>query len=151
MRSFFQISFLAVFILIFFNQNIDACDYNIPPLRKQFRDSKNVFIGEIIEISDTPQNLKNSKERAVGGIVKFRIQKSWKGTKDKEISLLSDLILMPCDGNPFEYFKKGEKYLIFSEKDYAAYILSTKLEFAADKIKRLDDFWFRIWARIYPF
>ncbi len=151
MKKIFQFSILLILALVVFSQNINACDYNIPSLRKQFRDSKNVFVGEILDISDAPKESKSSKKRLVSAMVKFRIEKSWKGTKDKEISLLSDLLLMPCDGNPFEYFEKGEKYLIFSEKDYVYYILSTKLKFADDKIRKLDSFWFRTSAKINPF
>ncbi len=107
--------FLAIFSFVFFLQTTDACTITVPPLRKEFRDSKNVFGGEIINISDAPGKY-DKKEKIIGGIVKFKIEKVWKGTKESEISLLSAIIDSGCGGSPIDCFRKGEKYLIFAEK-----------------------------------
>lgn len=137
-------------ITLFLFEIDNACSISSPPLRKQFRQSANVFMGEVLDITETPKDYKDKKKRFIGGIVKFKIEKSWKGTKETEISLLSDIINTGCGEKP-QYFTKGEKYLVFTEKDYVYFYESSKLAYSNDKIKKLDDFGFRLWARIYPF
>jgi hypothetical protein len=155
MRITVLVLFLAIFSFVFFLQTANACSITVPPLRKEFRDSTDVFIGEVVEISDAPQNYKDKKERFIGGIVKFKIEKRWKGVKASEVSLLSDIIDTTCGGgvggNLIDYFRKGEKYLIFAEKDYVHFYKSSKLEDSESEIRRLNDFGFRLWTRIYPF
>jgi hypothetical protein len=154
MNNAFKIFSIFVLVVIFGASSVNACSVDFPSLREQFRASKHIFVGELLEISDAPQNLKISKEKSVGGVVKFRIQKRWKGAKEAEISLLSDLITSGCGGGEerkISYFEKGKKYLIFARKDYVYFYEATELARAGEKIKRLDDSGFRAWARIYPF
>ncbi|HEX8735775.1 MAG TPA: hypothetical protein VF721_10655 [Pyrinomonadaceae bacterium] len=152
MNNAFKIFSIFVLVVIFGASSVNACSVDFPSLREQFRYSKHVFVGELLEISDAPQNLQNSKERLVGGVVKFRIQKRWKGAKEAEISLLSDMINSGCGGqDKLSYFEKGKKYLIFARKDYVYFYEATEFDKAGEKIKRLDDSGFRAWARIYPF
>ncbi len=150
MKKYFQFSICLLFTIGFFWQSANACTIVIPPLRKEFRHSANVFVGEVIDISVVPKDFKDKKDRLVGGTVKFRIEKSWKGGKKSEISLLSDIVDTACGGQ-LSYFRTGEKYLVFAEKDYVNFYKASKLENSNDKIKRLNDFGFRFWASIYPF
>lgn len=150
MNKGFKIFPILILVVILGVNSVNACTIIIPSLREQFRESKHVFVGELLEISDAPQNLQNSKERIISGVVKFRIQKRWKGAKETEISLLSDIFDSGC-GNKLSHFEKGKKYLVFARKDYAYFFEATEFAKAGEKIKRLDDFGFRAWARIYPF
>lgn len=150
MNRAFKIFPVFILVVVFGVNSVSACTIIIPSLREQFRESKHVFVGELLEISDAPQNLKNSKERFINGGVKFRIEKRWKGAKEAEISLLSDIIDSGC-GNKLSHFEKDKKYLIFAQKDYVYFFEATEFARAGEKIKRLNDSGFRAWARIYPF
>ncbi len=75
MNKYFQVISIFILVLLFCLQKTNACSITLPPLRKEFRDSKNVFTGEVSDISHAPKNLKESKGKIIGGIVKFKIQK----------------------------------------------------------------------------
>jgi hypothetical protein len=151
MNRAFKIFPILILVMIFGAGSVNACSIDLPSLREQFRESKHVFVGEILEISDAPEKLRKSKERIINGAVRFRIQKRWKGAKETEISLLSDVVDFGCGGSVGNKLVKGEKYLIFARKDYVYFFEATKIADAGDKMKRLDDFGFRAWSRIYPF
>jgi len=127
-----------------------GCSVDFPSLREEFRGARHVFVAQVVDIQDPPRALVGAKEKGIFGVVKFEIEKSWKGTKAKEIALFSNVGGSVCPGD-FDYFKKGEKYLVFADRDYVDYTSTKRLEWAKDKMRRLDGFWFRTWARIYPF
>lgn len=127
-----------------------SCSVDIPPLRKDFRWAKKVFLAEVVDVLEPTSDITRTKDRQISGLVKIKVEKGWKGTKASEVSLLSDVGGSICPGD-FDFFKKGERYLIFAENDYVSYTMATKFQNAAEKIKRLNNPWFRVWARIYPF
>lgn len=149
---------LILFFVTFSFENIIACTVNIEPLRKTFRQSKNVFVGEIISVEpvnekDLPKNLKEYKYLSK---LTFKVDKSWKG-KNKRVVVYSYPF---CNCPMREYnFSAGKKFLVFADKNsYYDVCNLSNIEFSSDRnnnsqeiIKRLDSFWFRTWARIYPF
>jgi hypothetical protein len=140
-------------VTAFCSQVVSACSFDTVPLRKRFRAARNVVIAEVLEISDAPKNLTDAEKLNTFGSIKFKVLKSWKGTKQSQITLLSDIGCTPaCD--IFRYFEKGKKYLMFTDANYVSYCATDDAENNIVKkrqIKKLDDFWFRTWARIYPF
>ena len=149
---------LAIFLLFFSFENSSACTVNIEPLRKTFRHSKNVFVGEIISVADANEEElpKKLKEFKYLSRLTFKVDRSWKGN-DKQVIVYS---LPFCDCPMRQYnFSVGEKFLVFADRNsnYDVCNLSNiqlsldRNKNSQDIIKRLDKFWFRTWARIYPF
>ena len=91
-----------------------ACSCEPPSQTKVFASSSAVFIGEVIEISDSSVPLFADYKPAPKSsyAVKFRVLEYWKGVKGSEITVHSDLGGFPC--NQFA-FSKGEKYLVYAE------------------------------------
>jgi hypothetical protein len=128
-----------------------ACSVTISPLRKDFRWADTIFVGEVTDILDKPDGIYGTERYPVFGIVKFRVEKSWKGSNEDELTIPSDVAGGRYCPDDFDSFKKGEKYLVFAKRNYVPFGMSTKLQFAEDKLRRLDSFWFRTWARVYPY
>jgi hypothetical protein len=165
-REFGAFALLVLFFLSGIN-SIKACLPNVESFRKVFRHSKQVFVGEIIEVGwvkkeELPQNLQEATE----GLAKitFKIDRSWKGKNVAQEVLYSKLFCTCPDRT--NYFTKGKKFLVFSDKQSyfdACSLLNAQVDpaeipvdsweakFVKNKIDRLDDFWFRLWAKIYPF
>lgn len=158
MSRVFQALFVFVFALTFCFQNAVACTVDIEPLRKTYRQSKNVFLGEIISIEsvdkeELPEKLKEFKYLEK---LTFKVNKSWKGN-NKQVVVYSSPI---CNCPMREYdFSIGRKFLVFDDKSSNFDICNlSNIELITDKnkdsqkiIKRLDNFSFRLWAKIYPF
>lgn len=138
-----------VFFLMAGNYAVRSCEIDYPPLRKEFRTSKYVFVGKVIAINDPTGSAPKPKDRQIHGTITFHVDQSWKGGKATEVSLYSNVGASGC--GPFDYFRKDETYLVFAENSYVHFLSATKLDQAKNKIKRLDDFWFRTWARVFPF
>jgi hypothetical protein len=158
MKRLFQIIIVFALIFLISFETVNACTVHIVPLRKDYQQSKNVFLGEIIstervENEELPEKLKGSKylEKLI-----FKVHKSWKGNKMEVIVYSSSF----CDYPMRQYdFSVGEKFLVFADKNSHFDICgSSNFQISKDKnknseeiIKRLDSFGFRLWARIYLF
>lgn len=151
----------AILIILLLSDAVFACSVIISGLRTEFRRSKNIFVGEIVIGNETnepkiPEKLKekwNTLEK-----VRFKIIQSWKGQSSGEI----DLFLSPlCDcPNRMLLPEDDSKILVFTDKDgvldacnmYVGNIDDVRRKEEIDKtIKKLNSFWFRTWARAYPF
>ena len=113
MRFTFAAAFLIV-LIISAAPTLFACSCDPPSQNKVFAFSAAVFLGEVLEISDSAVPLfKGYKEAPKSSYaVRFRVIQYWKGPKGSEIVVHSDLGGLPC--NQFA-FKKGEKYLVYAE------------------------------------
>lgn len=101
-----------------------------------------IFIGEVVEIveplsSDTTGPLPRDFY-----ILKFKVEKAWKGVKAQEVSVLSD------HGRhqfAFPAVRKGEKYLVYAEHPYSpegpekAWLIITNCTRTMPLIKANDD------------
>jgi hypothetical protein len=76
-----------------------SCEPIIP--RHPFRDSKIVFSGELVEITETNDRCLN--------VIKFKIDRYWKGNVTEYVSVQTPTTL--CCGYGF---KDGEKYLVYA-------------------------------------
>lgn len=164
---------LFVLIAISF-ESVLACTIEITPLRKNFRQAKEVYVGEIISVqkksdSEIPKDFgsygANYKEIYQ---IHLKIIKSWKSVNKNKQAILYSTDFCGCPYRKYS-FKVGDKMLAFTYKYqefdicnlYSAHLesrfveennISTSyLEEAQKTIKKLDSFGFRLWARIYPF
>ena len=128
-----------------------ACDIDGPSLRKEFRRASDVFVGRLLQITDTPKWANLTGEKPAVAFVTFRVKDRWKGAKQDELVLTTDLIDMGCDGSPMRQFERDVTYLISSKKGYTYFREARVVASATGEIRKLDDVWFRTWARIYPF
>src|SRR5467141_1830017 len=113
MRFTFAAAFLIV-LSICAAPTLFACSCDPPSQNKVFASSAAVFIGEVLDISDSTVPLfKGYKEAPKSSYaVRFRVIQYWKGANGSQIVVHSDLGGLPC--NQFA-FKKGEKYLVYAE------------------------------------
>jgi hypothetical protein len=87
-----------------------ACSCDPPAPQKLFREAHAVFVGEVIDISESSVPLGKGFP-GVSYSVTFKISKYWKGVKGSEITVHSDLGSLEC--HQFA-FRKGEKYLVYA-------------------------------------
>lgn len=156
--------FAAILVLAFSLcvETAYGCVAVVSGLRKQFRESSVIFEGQLIDFeerssTDIPAELQKDWETLAP--VRFKIEKSWKGQRSGELVLYMNPI---CDC-PARYLlpKKGDTLLVFADKNRVVdscnygYVLEMKNKKQAEEAKsvmdQLDSFWFRTWARIYPF
>jgi hypothetical protein len=142
---------VAGMVLLFFPSYAAACDIDGPSFRQEFRRASDVFVGQLVQITDTPKGSNLSGKKPAVAFVTFRVEDRWKGAKNNEIVLTTDLISMGCDGAPMRQFERDHTYLIFSKKGYTHFREARLVANANAEIKKLDDVWFRTWARILPF
>jgi hypothetical protein len=167
MKPVFRLFIAAIFISLFSFQNISACSIYIPPLRKEFRKAKAVFAGKILKIEDyyvpteaekqdipehwTTGSLKNAN---IFSRVTIEIKNKWKGRlPGKKTFVAVSYWGCGCPGDQ-DRFKEGEEYVLFIENKNFITVCDSwreKVDGKEKLIKKLDDFRFRSWARIYPF
>lgn len=160
--------------LIFCSQTVFSCTIVIPSFRKTYRESKSVFIGEVLKIEEyydvagkerqisedwleTNDILKKASPQFKGlfSKVTFEIKNRWKGNLSKQEDFIAVAFYdCGCPDNGVDRFEIGKEYLVMaSGKNFAA-ICDSKVadsDWAKTDIKRLNKFWFRVWATIYPF
>jgi hypothetical protein len=163
MKRFFSVLALLLSISLPAYRSVIACTVNIESFRKNFRHSKQVFLGEIVAIDqvkteELPKEIREAhQDYKFLSKITFNVEHSWKGDRKKQITAYSTMFCT-CP-NRFDYFSIGEKYLVFLDKN--AYFDSCNLnnskadstddEIFKGMVRRLDRFWFRTWARTYPF
>src|SRR5687768_12554754 len=153
--------FCAVVLISSCAIDVNACTIQVVGLRDEFRRSKNIFIGEVVSVDMVPKNRLprrlaenwNSLER-----ITLRIKRSWKGEKNGTIEVVSNSVC-ECPMRSL-IFERGKEFIIFADRDNFADACSMRnFDTAHERYKdnlgsdlrRLDKFWFRSWARIYPF
>ncbi len=158
---------LVVLILLSNLQIIYACTISIPPLRKEFRTAKSVFAGKVLKIEnsylptegekqDIPENWTEGslKNLNVFSKVTFEIKNEWKGNQpDKKTFIAVSYWSCGCPGDQ-DKFEENEEYIIFAERKNFITVCDgwrEKLDGKSRLTKRLDKFWFRTWASVFPF
>jgi hypothetical protein len=138
MKIRFIVAFAAVFsaIVIFLSSNFQATESagfinsrcGVSPFRSAYRQSKVIFVGEVVGEEKDGDNK----------IIKFEVKEYWKGANTKNIEI-----------NVYEttryqaFFKKGEKYLIYTTagEDGKLYVSkcsrSTDFANAAEDLRKL--------------
>ena len=167
MKRFFFCPIFMILIFLSNLQSVNACSLSIPPLRKEFRTAKSVFVGKILKIENSyvpndrekqniPENWKEGslKNLDIFSKVTFEIKNEWKGNLPAEKTFIAVSYWdCGCPGDQ-DKFEENEEYILFAnERNFITVCDSfrEKLDGKAHLTKRLDKFWFRTWARIYPF
>ncbi len=148
MKFFWQIS-LSLILLLFCVSSALACSCDEINYRREFAKAKAVFIGEALEYRENP----NVKQDGLL-IVRFKVEKSWKGAKQSEIILPTRMGLV-CGF----YVEPGKKYLVYAygKEMYIPTVCSasntnvTGNLYESKQIKQLKSSWFRFLSRIFPF
>jgi hypothetical protein len=157
-----KIAIAVLLILLTLAEPSFGCTVTMRGLRKEFRSASQVFVGEFVRFEDgerdkVPADLAEKWESL--GKATFRIRKSWKGHSSGEISLFVNVL---CDC-PMRYLlpASGDEMLVFADKDgvidscnfqYVIQVEEEKKKVEAKIVTdKLNSFWFRTWARIYPF
>lgn len=153
----------VVLTSVFSFQNAFACSIEIPPLRKQFRKAKTVFVGSVEsvakytpstqELLSVPEGWKDWKDFSR---IKFKVINAWKGaSKKQELEYIAVAhYFCGCPGRPLDEFKPGREYLIVARERKFVPVCESKdaeKDWVKNEIKSLDGFWFRAWATVYPF
>lgn len=136
--------------------------------RKEFRQADAVFAGQVIDISEdksfVPPKLSDSKlsretlarlQKMVDSqkryIVRFKVERKFKGVEGKEITLYTFQSVSPCSGIAFT---EGEKYLIYAYRkeegitDGGLCSRTRKLDETSKEYRELNSFWFRFRTRL---
>ncbi len=168
MKQIYWFLILFVFLLTLTFQPLNACSINISPLRKEFRAANAVFVGKVLKIEDyyTPTEREKKeipddwtsgsmKDLKIFSKVTFAVQNKWKGNlSGKKEYVAVAYWSCGCPGVELDRFNVDVEYLIFASRKNFITVCDSfreKIEDKAKLIKKLDSFWFRTWARIYPF
>ena len=125
-----------------------SCSCGDIPQRKVFRGSRAVFLGEFVESFPS-----NDKDFLLA--VKFKVIKQWKGKKKPEQVLLWGFDIPGMCGDL--KLEKGERYLIYADREknnltvHADCGRSSHVKYAEGDVRKLNNFFYRLAYRIYPF
>ena len=145
---------VVVGILTSSAQIVYSCTCSAANQRRSFKDAAVVFIGRVIEIRELKEDAPYKGGFPVALKVRLKVEKSWKGKKQPEITVLSQQYTGWCGGFNF---KVGERYLLYAyteDKWLIAHSVCTRsspLAQASDQVNNLNNFWYRLFARMYPF
>jgi hypothetical protein len=163
MKKNFRIFAALVSALIFCFQTVNACTIAVPSIKKEFRKAESIFIGKVVKVTDEhspsekeaasiPENWEHWKWFSN---VTFEIKNKWKGNVSGTREFVAVAIYdCGCPGGEIDAFKAGKEFLVFADgKNFVSICDSYKPddEWAKIRFKKLDSFWFRAWAQIYPF
>lgn len=157
------ILFTAISLFLLSAKLINACEIVVIQERKEFRNAKRVFVGEIVSVKRVEDSVlvkKMNSESRFLDLIKFKIERSWKGQKTKFIDVYVEPYCL-CPYRDFN-FKTGQKFLVSVNKYSFASSCDTlfieadsdnaaRKKYFTEWTERLDSFWFRTWASVYPF
>lgn len=129
-----------------------ACSCADPSVREKFRAADSVFVGSLIEI--TPTDTAGDFPSAAH-LVKFKVEKRWKGARTSVIVAVANYDRPGWCGDLS--LTAGERYLIYADRQEGRFVVQTdcgpnrNVKNAPEEIKRLNGFWFRLFARLHPY
>ena len=99
-------------LLMLWAPSANACTCTIPEVKDALNRANAVFMGKVKEIIEPKKSRTTSSPESKFYIIKFEVEKTWKGASLAEFSVLS------AQGNGcFAYprVKKGERYVVFAD------------------------------------
>jgi hypothetical protein len=167
MKHLIQAVFLFGFLILSANVTYSCTCLQISH-RKEFRQTDVIFAGQVIGISEdksfAPPKLNDSKlsretlarlQRVVDSqkryIVRFKVERKFKGGGGKEITLYAFQSDHPCSGVAFT---ESERYLIYANRkegsltDGGLCSRTRKLDETSKEYRELNSFWFRFKSRV---
>jgi hypothetical protein len=145
---------VAAVLLCLSAREAPACSCGEFSVRQKFRSSDAVFVGRVVEL--TPFGPTKEFPLAMH-LVRFEVERRWKGARGREVTAVADFDSPGMCGDL--KLEVGGRYLIYapSEKGRLRVYadcgpnLDLKWKEAAGEMKRLDSFWLRAKARLYPY
>jgi hypothetical protein len=125
-----------------------SCSCADIPQRRVFRASRAVFLGEFVESFP-------SADKDFLRAVKFKVIKQWKGQKKPNQVLLWGFDIPGMCGDL--KLETGERYLIYADREKNDLIVhadcgrSSHVKYAEEDVRKLNNFFYRLAYRIYPF
>lgn len=152
-RRFFQIFILSLLFAVSVS-DVFACSCGEFSVRQKLRMADAIFAGEIIET--TPYFEEVNKQILANKVI-FKVEKQWKGKKNPEIPIFVTFDSPGWCGDM--NLAKGERYLIYAFREKDKLIthadcgpnLSMKWEGTKKELAKLNDFWYRLFSRFYPY
>jgi len=142
---------LALTLLMFSASIAYSCSCADPSIREKFRAADLVFVGRVIDFKDAPP----LKDSIFVYSVTLKVEKIWKGTRKPEITVLWAFDRPGwCNDLPLI---KDERYLIYTGREKEGYGVYPDCgpnyfaKYHTEEIKKLNGFWFRLFARLFPF
>lgn len=144
---------LALFSMAaFFMLDAYACDENISSLKERYRKAESIFVGTVESLEAYPKGRNWTLDGFNAYTVRFKTTKTWKGGED---SAREYVVMEASCGCPDMsiMFKQEKEYLVFApEEDLViCNAVATDTKRAEEEMKKLNRFWFRTWATVFPF
>ena len=154
MKAIFQISIF--FILLMSGSLLAyACSCADISQRGRFRESKAVFLGEVLEYKERTGIETNEDLKYFPYQVTFKVEKQWKGKRQSQIMALADFDSPGWCGDLD--LSIGKRILIYAPSKHGQLIIyrdcgpNIPTEYAKDEIKNLSNFFFRAYTFFYPY
>ncbi len=143
---------LAALLLCFCGGEALACSCADFSVRRKFRDADAVFVGRVVELA--PAEPSEDFPLAMY-LVRFEVERRWKGAKGREVEAVADFDRKGWCGDL--NLAVGERFLIYAPREKGRLRVradcgpNMNAAHAAEEVRRLDSFWFRAKARLYPY
>jgi hypothetical protein len=167
MKSMIRALFIFSFLILSANVAYPCTCLQISH-RKEFRQAAAIFAGQVLGISEdksfVPPKLNDSKisrealarfQKMIDSqkryVVRFLVEKKFKGVGGKEITLYTYQSDGPCSGI---VFTEGERYLIYANRneegltDGGLCSRTRKLDETSKEYRELNSFWFQVRSRL---
>src|ERR1700720_516093 len=102
-----------------------ACFCVVPDVPDAFERASAVFVGKVTDIIPPRTHDKNGSLTARSYVIKFKVERSWKGVSSQEVSVLSVQGGFECFSYPAVYI--GEKYLVYADPLHSDSVLEKGL------------------------
>ncbi len=149
--------FSILFVLLTFGSSLAyACSCADPSVRQKFRDSDAVFVGEVTEFKERPEDKTEDEDlKYFFYRVTFKVEKQWKGKRQSQIAALASFDV-PGMCNDLD-LSVGKRILVFAPREHGQLLIyrecgpSRSADYAKDEIKKLGDFFYRTYTFFYPY
>jgi hypothetical protein len=143
---------LAAFLFLLSGAQAHACSCADFSVREKFRYSDAVFVGKVVELS----HIEPTKDFPMAMyLVRFEVERRWKGAKGREVRAIADFDQPGFCGDL--KLAVGGRFLIYAPRERGELRVLTdcgpnrNVVYAGEEMKRLDSFWLRAKARLYPY
>jgi hypothetical protein len=143
---------LTLAVILIGSTEVFPCSCADPGVREKFRAADSVFLGTLIEM--IPTNPSEDFPLATN-TVRFKVEKRWKGARKSEVTAVANYDRPGWCGDL--NLTVGERYLIYADRVKGRLLIyadcgpNLNVRNAAQDMKRLNGFWFRLLARLYPY
>lgn len=150
---------LLTMAIAFLTESALACTCAHQKLSKRFRKAEAVFVGTSVYVDESDSKLVKSVQNYRPDRWVLEAKKSWKGVRSKLIAVEHDYGDFSGSCPSLTGFELDEDYLVFAYGSKLKVTVecpdSVRIrkgdEYPQKQMKRLDRFWFRFWARVWPF